>query len=120
MKFKTYSFLLIAFLAITACKKSSTPTPPKNIDVYVAGNIYPVSGIYPGSIAAYWKNGLITKLTDSSSNADAEAIVVSNGDVYVAGYTTALSGNERATYWKNGKEIHLSDGTTFAVASSIA
>ena len=49
-------------------------------DVYVAG--------WDGGVAEYWKNGVAVPLNvfDGTNGAEAWSIVVSEGDVYVAGW----------------------------------
>jgi len=105
MKFKIY--LILFLIAVSACKKgnSLTPKPETNLaDVYAAGNIVATNG---KSVAAYWKNGVVTKLTDSSSHAFAKSILVNGSDVYVAGYEM-VNNIQNATYWKNGVKNVLS------------
>ncbi len=120
MRFKLYVFLfLMTIIAINSCKKNNPPSPsPKpeidNADVYVAGNIISTNG---KSIAAYWKNGVIVKLTDSTSNSFGKAILVNGGDVYVAGYEM-IGNSPFAVYWKNGVKNVLSSETseTYSIA----
>ena len=64
------------------------------VDVYVAG--------YIGGNAAYWKNGVPVKLTDSGGSSSATSIFVSEDDVYVTGRTL-----EPPLYWKNGEKKFL-------------
>ena len=88
------------------------PSRTQGPDVYIAGS--------EGNDAKYWKNGKgvgLTMLTESY--AEASSIVVSSGDVYVAGSIHA-QGVTTAVYWKNGEMVTLSDGTTGNYASSIA
>ena len=121
---KVLRFILVAgliALAITSCKKSNTPTPAKQVDVYVAGGIQALSTINNANIACYWKNGSIVKLSDSLTAALATGITIDQNDVYVAGYhLQASNGNAKAVYWKNGKEVALTDGTAWATANAIA
>lgn len=115
-----YLVLLFVLLSLMGCRKTVVPPPAKNMDIYVAGSVSSQSAVKSFLIASYWKNGTITKLTDSTGNADGYAIAIDNGDVYVAGYTTSkTNGSTVATYWRNGKEIHLTDGSTNASASAI-
>jgi hypothetical protein len=67
-------------------------------DIYIAG--FGNNGNY--NYAVYWKNGIETKLTDGTSNATAQAICVSNTDVYVAGQISDSFGASFGVYWKNG------------------
>jgi hypothetical protein len=95
--------LLIALIMFNSCKKSggnsSGPT------VYAAG-FWGNSG---SSVAAYWVNGRVISLTDTTQYAIALAICASENDVYVAGSVGALANasSNVATYWKNGQAVHL-------------
>jgi len=68
-------------------------------DVYAAGFI---TAAGEHAVAVYWKNGIVTKLSSETANANASAIAVNGTDVYVAGYTLDSSDNPTATLWKNG------------------
>jgi hypothetical protein len=95
--------LLIALIMFNSCKKSggnsSGPT------VYAAG----YWGNTRYSVAAYWVNGRLVSLTDTTQYAIAVAICASGNDVYAAGVVGALtnSSSNVATYWKNGQAVHL-------------
>ncbi len=72
-------------------------------DVYVAG--------WDGEHAVYWKNGIVTSLTDGFDGmAAANSIFVSGSDVYVAGDVYPEDKMVNATYWKNGIATDLSEG----------
>src|SRR5437870_1442956 len=88
-------FILIVLLALSACKKNTSPPSPKpiDVDVYVAGYII----VQNSSVAAYWKNGQLTKLPGESGDCTANAIVANGKDIYLAGYVTIPPG----TYSKN-------------------
>jgi nitrous oxide reductase accessory protein NosL len=99
---KLNTLLVIAFIAIlTSCSKDEAktePTPPPvaniPVDIYIAGYEKSVNG---NKVAKYWKNGIVTELTDGSSNSDARDITLNNGVVYVCGNEGGVS-----KYWKNG------------------
>ncbi len=122
MKTKLLPLILAGLMfCIVACKKAGLSTANnasanKSVDVYVAGF---VDG--QNNKAAYWKNGVITKLTDSPSFAIARGVAVQGGDVYVAGTVTsfALSTNN-AVYWKNGVANTLADISNNSQAWGIA
>lgn len=88
-------------------------------DVYIAGVGYAPDS--SSTSATYWKNGKSVKL-DNAVHGGAEAIAMSNNDVYIGGYTfTYLPGARTiATYWKNGIAIPLGDGSKFTSVKSIA
>lgn len=77
-------------------------------DVYIAGSEFNGAGI---NQAVYWKNGTMVPVTDGSFNAQAMAIVVHNGDVYVSGYESQ-PGRSVAKFWKNDKATTLSNATS--------
>jgi hypothetical protein len=133
MRINIYPFVIaILILAFTACKKN-TPVPIKsktdttktdttkkdtsktdtskkdtsNVDVYVAGT--------SSGIATYWKNGVPVHLGPG----EASAIVINNGDVYVAGDYTAANKASIAAYWKNGIITKLADSSNSSLLKSI-
>jgi hypothetical protein len=65
---------------------------------------------------AYWKNDQRIELSGGSVIGRANAITVSEGDVYIAGYSL-FENNDVATYWKNGEAIRF---TQYMLATSIA
>ena len=86
-----------------------------NNDVYVAGHENNDTGL---SLAIYWKNDSLVKL--SSKNSSGISIAISENDVYVAGGEINSAENAHvATYWKNGTPVYLTDGTKEAYAISI-
>jgi hypothetical protein len=100
-------------------------------DVYVAGgsHSYALSDPTTFQFARYWKNGVLTSLTNglvypanngSLSYPTTTAIVASGSDVYVAGWqfnSGALS--QRALYWKNGSVHFLTDSISSSSANAI-
>ena len=82
-------------------------------DVYVAGTQYNSMG----GIGTLWKNGVPSLLSDSDTPSGAVSVVVSNGNVYVAGDIAYQSGTKRygcAAYWKNGQLNQLSTVPSYA------
>lgn len=75
-------------------------------DVYVCG--YGSDPSTGNLVAQYWKNGVLTNLSDGTDHYIAIGIAVSGTDVYVAGRLGIFSGS--AVYWKNGVEISLGSG----------
>lgn len=83
-------------------------------DVYVCG----YNGSNPNVVAAVWKNGVVTNLSDGRFDTYPYAISGSGTDVYIVGKgvgTTAW----QAKIWKNGMLSNLSDGITNGVANTI-
>jgi hypothetical protein len=80
-------------------------------DVYVCG-LNGEGSYNTASKAVYWKNGTVTNLTDGSASADANAIFVRDGNIYVGGYITPdidSYSEQYATVWTNGTAQQLSD-----------
>jgi hypothetical protein len=104
MKFRS-TLLIILVLAgtiVTSCKKmnvskngsgSVIPNDSSRVDIYTAGYVFENT-----NIAAYWKNGQITKL----GAGEATGIAVNGNDVYVVGYSDISNHGFVAAYWKNG------------------
>jgi hypothetical protein len=85
----------------------------KDNDVYVVGI---TSTVNNRDVATYWKNGIITKLTDGSADAGASDILINKTDVYIVG---SSAGN--AMYWKNDMAVSLdTKGFLNTSASTIA
>ena len=107
MRFKLYPvLLLIAVSAITSCKKGNSPlpTPPTptlkmDTDVYVVGTIGTKNG---KQIAVYWKNGIATKMGDSTYSSVSCGMTIDGSDIYISGYLLDDNFNTTAVYWKNG------------------
>ncbi|MFL5788351.1 MAG: hypothetical protein ACJ748_09885 [Flavisolibacter sp.] len=87
-------------------------------DIYIAGNAgyaYPQGGY--GNEAVFWKNGIMQKLGNPPSYAN--AIAVSGTDIYIAGM--AMVNNQyEAVYWKNGVIYPLGDAYSTANAITIS
>lgn len=89
-------------------------------DIYVSGTLYQTPTV---GTALYWKNNIITKLTDGSTDAQAFSVTVSGSDVYVGGYVSTSTAyqdysTQDAAYWKNGVLTKLTN-TGFANARKI-
>lgn len=86
-------------------------------DIYISGQIKASNGNY---VAAYWKNGVIHKLTDSSTYLNtADNIVIDGNDVYVGGQST--EGHKiYICYWKNGVKTNVAEGDVLTNYNSIA
>lgn len=76
-------------------------------DVYVAGGL-DGTNLAP-KVAGYWKNGTEIRLTNGATNASANGIYVSGGNVYVGGYenVTTPSSHPEARLWKDGQAQQL-------------
>lgn len=70
-------------------------------DIYVAGNHVPNRDKYI-RLATYWKNGEPIYLTDGTSHAQINSIVVAEGVVYAAGRE-----NSRPVFWIDGVPTYL-------------
>ncbi|MCW8965548.1 MAG: hypothetical protein OQK82_02510, partial [Candidatus Pacearchaeota archaeon] len=90
-----------------------------NGDVYICGFIDYITGAGYDKRACYWKNGELTILSLSIS--DAKKIYVLDNDVYIFGYIGTGCIDERPCYWKNDNLEYLPvpSGTTFATAFSL-
>jgi len=114
------SYVSLALIMVTmlfSCKKETAKNersgPIKNI--YLAG----WRSYYPSNeVAVYWKNGVMTDLTDGSAYITANSIVASGSDVYVGG--NQYNGHSIAVYWKNGVMATLSDPSKDSYVSSAA
>jgi hypothetical protein len=74
-------------------------------DVYLCGTTKNSSN---QDIAAYWKNEIVTALTDGTKPASAMDICISGSDIYVAG-----GDGSGMQYWKNGNLVSLPITGTF-------
>ena len=81
-------------------------------DVYVSGWGHdPSTFVF---VAKYWKNGVLTDLSNGTSDFLATGIAVSGTDVYVSG--TAGAWVHTALYWKNGVAVPLGPGQAWGIA----
>lgn len=84
-------------------------------DLYVAG--YESNGT--NDVAKIWKNGVAIALSDGTHPSSVNAVVVTENDVYAAGYQENSSGNYVAKIWKNGVATDLTDGSGDASANAL-
>ncbi|HEY5465322.1 MAG TPA: hypothetical protein VIJ95_18860 [Hanamia sp.] len=142
MKIKNSLVVIILLLStIISCKKNETSANTDNRIVYVSGYIVtPSSPISNSTTGAYWKNGVLTTIPNTSliqsiitsgndlyilgtngywkngiftnlgTNSTLNSVCVSNGDVYIAG-SQIINDTAFATYWKNGIPEILSSET---------
>ncbi len=112
-------FGLMAILSLWSCSKKSTKAPGVNpgdstgtgtgnmgagtTDVYICGSTY-YSGKSIGG-ACYWKNGVEVDLPSDEMAANANAIAVSDTNVYVVGRV-----DTSACVWINGKLMNIGGG----------
>lgn len=75
-------------------------------DVYICGNVK--------EHAYVWKNGVATKLSDSSSSY-VSGLFLAGTDVYIAGRE-----NGKAVFWKNGAKTVLSTQSSFTYAIEVS
>jgi hypothetical protein len=75
-------------------------------DVFVSGQFLEGNEFAP----AYWENGNRTDLSriDITKEAETSAVWISEGDVYVTGFTRNSSNVAMPCYWKNGTRTDLS------------
>lgn len=90
-------------------------------DVYVTGCTY-TNGNY---VAAYWKNGQLTNIGDTTKMSYPSSIAISGSDVYIAGseYTAKPVQNITGPYltsWKNGVEKVIGPCTSSPESIAIA
>jgi hypothetical protein len=94
-------------------------------DVYIAGST-PPPGAYGVSPACYWKNGSVTFLYSQENLYEtglAKAILVTNGDVHIAGDVYfGGAGLKIGTgfYWKNDVPMPLTGHDSISYANAIA
>jgi hypothetical protein len=87
----------------------------KGIDVYAAGYQAVAGSTLAQYVAKVWKNGVVTNLTNGTTDGRASSVFVFSTDVYVVG-----SEGNLAKVWKNGVISSLnSGGFNYSYANSI-
>ena len=92
---------------------------PSNGDVYAVGyeEITATSNLRK---AKFWKNGILTDLTNGTYQASAGGIVLSGTDVYICGQEMNSAGIRIAKVWRNGVASDILNTTAYHnYASSI-
>ncbi len=88
---------------VYACSTQPPPTP--TTDVYVFGD-EKSSG--PNEIIKYWKNGVVTNVTDGSSSCYAYNAFMTSTDKYIAGVEWDAAGfTSNAKLWINGVKTDI-------------
>jgi hypothetical protein len=89
-------------------------------DVYAAGG-QTIDLVEHTHDVRVWKNGVSQpqRLSYDAINADVNSLVVSNGDVYVAGWERNAQGLLIATLWKNGEPQRIGNGLEQSRAHSL-
>lgn len=97
-------------------------------DVYVVGSILTsdIPDKYSqgywlslATVAALWKNGNLTLLTNESLCSDAKSVYVYNNDVYICGVIADSSYGTHAVYWKNGVQHQLDSSADESIPGNI-
>lgn len=76
--------------------------------IFVSGSDVYVSGQYDKQ-PVYWKNGVMTKLTDGAAGM-ASKIVLSGSDIYIVGSLDIDTVTKKAVFWKNGEQTTMDNG----------
>jgi hypothetical protein len=106
---KCFGLFFVSVAVFSSCKKDMLPIGDQPV-VLVAGS----ESNGKMSVAKYWINGQEVMLSDGNNNAEANSIIASGNNIYVAG------NDGGAVYWKNNKEIRLPHiGVSDAFANSI-
>jgi hypothetical protein len=99
---------------VTGFNSEAFSVAVSNTDIYAAG--YQSAG--NNQIATFWKNGVVTALTNGSNDAAASSVTVSGTDVYLAFYES--NGLKYiAKVWKNGVVTALTNGLNDAFPNEI-
>jgi hypothetical protein len=112
---------------IKVCKNGSCTIVPNTKDANLKAMFVVGSDIYlvgnrtdkEKQIAALWKNGDLTNLTNGGNTASADAIYVSGGIVYVGGFECPSPNCSIPKIWKNSIAYELSNGAGVSGVSSI-
>ncbi|MDB5159421.1 MAG: hypothetical protein JWR50_4128 [Mucilaginibacter sp.] len=114
MKIKFLPILLIAFLAMTACKKSGqnpgATASTGEVDVYVCGTVLVAPSFTQATV---WKNGIPTTL--STDHSSVFGITSQGKDVYALG-----EDRNGSCYWKNNVRVQVENNKTNYSAGKIA
>lgn len=93
-------------------KKANTASN-NGVDIYMAVNI---SNQKSGNTTVgYWKNGLLTPISEENNNTAAVSLSVDGENIYTAGYF-----DNQAAYWKNDQLIQLTNKPDIGDAVSVA
>ncbi|MEZ4809959.1 MAG: IPT/TIG domain-containing protein [Allomuricauda sp.] len=88
--------------------------------IYVDGSDIYVAGKSIDEKATVWINGEPEYLTDGTTEAEANTVVVANGSYYVAGYVATDQNTSKAVTWKDGDVLYeYTDGSSPAAANSL-
>lgn len=87
-----------------------TSTEPASIAV-ANGDVHIVRSHYDSGVAVglYWKNNVLTSVSNTYKPKLFNSVVVSGSDVYIAG-SGDVAGSHQAMYWKNGQPVRLDKG----------
>ena len=78
-------------------------------DIFVAGQASSRNDLYSTIVGQYWKNGIVSNVESTISARELLDLVVSEGNVYIAGNGRNSMQNLEATYWKNGIAVPLDE-----------
>ncbi|RYG15829.1 MAG: hypothetical protein EOO07_14550, partial [Chitinophagaceae bacterium] len=108
---KKLFIILTLFVALAACRKKGTetepipdPTPGAKSYYAVGSDLNTTTGV---SVIKYWKNGVVTNLTDGTKSAFPNSIAITNTEVLIAGVEHNGT-NFIAKLWRNGVATTLS------------
>ena len=109
--------------------KDRTPIPltapdidAKANDIFIDGNDIYICGsqrINNYYRAAYWKNGTLHVLADTTVelHSAATSIYIYNGDIYITGHLGSF--DTTLKFWKNGEEVTLEYGEGLSMANDV-